>query len=80
VPLPPSIPTAIDEQSLVAVVERGPLDRVLREVDLGNAIGDPVQQRDALGVRLIIVVAPSTSASACSSFTSSRSSRSGRSG
>jgi hypothetical protein len=32
-------PAAVDEQRLVAVVERRPLDRLVREIELGNALG-----------------------------------------
>jgi hypothetical protein len=37
-------PAAVDEQRLVGVVERCPLDRLLSEVKLGNAIGEPVEE------------------------------------
>jgi hypothetical protein len=37
----------------VAVVESAPLDRLLREVKLGNAIGDPVEQLKPVGVAVI---------------------------
>jgi hypothetical protein len=33
-------PAAVDEQRLVAVIERRPLDLVLVELQLGNAIGE----------------------------------------
>ena len=46
-------PAAVDEQRLVAVVQRRPLDRLLREVKLGNALGDPVQQLEVVVVVLI---------------------------
>jgi hypothetical protein len=36
--------TAVDEQRLVAIIERRPLDLVLGEVKLGNSLGDPVEQ------------------------------------
>jgi hypothetical protein len=35
----PSIPPPFTEQRLVAVVERRPLDRLVREIELGNALG-----------------------------------------
>ena len=46
-------PAAVDEQRLVAVVQRGPLDRLLREVELGNAMGDPVEELEAVLVAFI---------------------------
>ena len=45
--------TAVDEQRLVAIIERRPLDLVLREVKLGNAVGDPVEELQAVGVGTI---------------------------
>jgi hypothetical protein len=41
-------PAAVDEQRLMAVVQRGPLDGLLREVELGDAIGDPVEEHKAI--------------------------------
>jgi hypothetical protein len=72
-------PAAIDEERLLAVGERRPLDRLSIEIELGSALGDPVEQSSAVLVASCIVVALSTRSSACSSFTSSRSSRSARS-
>jgi hypothetical protein len=46
-------PAAVHEQRLVPVVQRGPRERLLREVELGNAIGDPVEELEAVGVALI---------------------------
>ena len=46
-------PAAVDEQRLMAIIERHPLDLVLGEVKLGNAVGDPVEQRQAIGVGTI---------------------------
>jgi hypothetical protein len=43
-------PAAIDNQALVAIIQRGPLDLVLLEIQLGNALGDPVKQLQAIGV------------------------------
>ena len=46
-------PAAVDEQRLVAVVERGPLDPLLVEVEPRDADGDPVEQLEAVGVDAI---------------------------
>ena len=46
-------PAAVDEQRLVAVVQRRPLDRLLVEVEPRSALGDPVEQLEAIGVVLI---------------------------
>jgi hypothetical protein len=46
-------PAAVDDQRLVAVVQRRPLDRLPLEVKLGNALGDPVQQLEAVLVAFI---------------------------
>ena len=43
-------PTAVDEQRLVAVLERRPRDRLLLEMQLGNAAGDPVEQLKTVSV------------------------------
>jgi hypothetical protein len=48
-------PAAVDEQRLVAVVERRPLQRLLFEVELGNAIGDPIQELEAISVAFFMV-------------------------
>jgi hypothetical protein len=45
--------TAVKDQGLAAVIERRPLDRLLIEVKLGNAIGEPVEQFEAAGVGTI---------------------------
>jgi hypothetical protein len=44
---------AVDEQRLVAIIERRPLDVVLVQVQLGNALGEPVEQFEAVGVGTI---------------------------
>jgi hypothetical protein len=46
---------AIYEQRLVAVWQRGPVDRVLLQVELGNTSGDPVEQFEAIGVATVHV-------------------------
>jgi hypothetical protein len=44
---------AVDEQRLVAIIERRPLDVVLVQVQLGNALGESVEQFEAVGVGTI---------------------------
>ena len=46
-------PAAVDEQRLVAVLNRQLLDLVLLQVKLGNAVGDPVEQLHAIRVGTI---------------------------
>jgi hypothetical protein len=45
--------TAVDEQRPMAVIECCPLDFVLREVKLWKAIGEPVEELQAVGVGAI---------------------------
>jgi hypothetical protein len=48
-------PAAVDEQRLVAIVERCPLDRLLLEVQLGEPGLDPVEQDKPVGVGAVHV-------------------------
>ena len=52
-------PAAVNEQRLMAVIERRPLDRLLIEVQSGDALGDPVEQFEAISVALIHLRLPS---------------------
>jgi len=42
------MPPPFDEQRLGAVGQRRPLDHLLVEVKLGNPIGEPVEQQEAV--------------------------------
>jgi hypothetical protein len=46
-------PAAVDEQHLVAVIERCLLDLVLIEVQLGHPVSDPVEQFEPVGVAVV---------------------------
>jgi hypothetical protein len=46
-------PAAVDEQRLVAVVERRPLDPLPVEVEPANPMSDPVEELEAVGVAVI---------------------------